>query len=167
MLWLPAANNIPVGARILARAHATSGLAPFGLRRHATRRTTLAAAVGMVARVHRRSTHFGAAAHPALTASFANPNILMVEVADLTDSCEAIDQHLSHFAGRHAQCRVITLFRHQLRRCARAANHHTAVTQLQLNIVYLRSKRNLFFFQAEDGIRDLYVTGVQTCALPI
>src|SRR6266540_5907752 len=24
-----------------------------------------------------------------------------------------------------------------------------------------------FFFQAEDGIRDLYMTGVQTCALPI
>src|SRR5438874_6860034 len=27
--------------------------------------------------------------------------------------------------------------------------------------------RELFFFQAEDGIRALYVTGVQTCALPI
>src|SRR5204862_2368811 len=27
--------------------------------------------------------------------------------------------------------------------------------------------RQHFFFQAEDGIRDLYVTGVQTCALPI
>src|SRR6266496_1135511 len=26
---------------------------------------------------------------------------------------------------------------------------------------------SIFFFQAEDGIRDLYVTGVQTCALPI
>src|SRR6266496_5605959 len=26
---------------------------------------------------------------------------------------------------------------------------------------------DFFFFQAEDGIRDLYVTGVQTCALPI
>ena len=25
----------------------------------------------------------------------------------------------------------------------------------------------LFFFQAEDGIRDHCVTGVQTCALPI
>src|SRR5204863_6348569 len=24
-----------------------------------------------------------------------------------------------------------------------------------------------FLFQAQDGIRDLYVTGVQTCALPI
>src|SRR2546430_9514773 len=27
--------------------------------------------------------------------------------------------------------------------------------------------RRVFFFQAEDGIRDLTVTGVQTCALPI
>src|SRR2546430_10877190 len=26
---------------------------------------------------------------------------------------------------------------------------------------------HFFFFQAEDGIRDLTVTGVQTCALPI
>ena len=25
----------------------------------------------------------------------------------------------------------------------------------------------VFFFQAEDGIRDYKVTGVQTCALPI
>src|SRR2546426_5353634 len=27
--------------------------------------------------------------------------------------------------------------------------------------------RSFFFFQAEDGIRDYKVTGVQTCALPI
>src|SRR5690349_7979561 len=35
--------------------------------------------------------------------------------------------------------------------------------------VLLMEKKSLkiFFFQAEDGIRDLYVTGVQTCALPI
>src|SRR5206468_8668311 len=29
------------------------------------------------------------------------------------------------------------------------------------------SDARFFFFQAEDGIRDLIVTGVQTCALPI
>src|SRR3712207_7290974 len=28
-------------------------------------------------------------------------------------------------------------------------------------------KKWFFFFQAEDGIRDIGVTGVQTCALPI
>src|SRR5258706_6989902 len=30
-----------------------------------------------------------------------------------------------------------------------------------------RFVRYVFFFQAEDGIRDWSVTGVQTCALPI
>src|SRR2546430_12470938 len=36
------------------------------------------------------------------------------------------------------------------------------------HIATLRCDRGLsFFFQAEDGIRDLTVTGVQTCALPI
>src|SRR5687767_15742880 len=30
-----------------------------------------------------------------------------------------------------------------------------------------RTGVSLFFFQAEDGIRDKLVTGVQTCALPI
>src|SRR5690606_41054484 len=29
-----------------------------------------------------------------------------------------------------------------------------------------KTRRN-FLFQAEDGIRDFHVTGVQTCALPI
>src|SRR5258707_12081948 len=29
------------------------------------------------------------------------------------------------------------------------------------------SSEAVFFFQAEDGIRDIGVTGVQTCALPI
>src|SRR3712207_7177203 len=33
---------------------------------------------------------------------------------------------------------------------------------MQWYIIYL-----FFFFQAEDGIRDIGVTGVQTCALPI
>src|SRR5215471_19897917 len=30
-----------------------------------------------------------------------------------------------------------------------------------------RQRLRFFFFQAERGIRALYVTGVQTCALPI
>src|SRR2546430_1353993 len=34
------------------------------------------------------------------------------------------------------------------------------------NLIW-RHVLKLFFFQAEDGIRDLTVTGVQTCALPI
>src|SRR6267378_736312 len=39
---------------------------------------------------------------------------------------------------------------------------------LQSSLIFKVQPINIFFFfQAEDGIRDLYVTGVQTCALPI
>src|SRR5260370_353494 len=37
--------------------------------------------------------------------------------------------------------------------------HHKAATSTSID--------HIFFFQAEDGIRDSSVTGVQTCALPI
>src|SRR2546422_3467073 len=36
-----------------------------------------------------------------------------------------------------------------------------------LPIMEIHVIKNFFFFQAEDGIRDVAVTGVQTCALPI
>src|SRR5438132_11020990 len=41
--------------------------------------------------------------------------------------------------------------------------------KLDLSLPSLRSSyfATFFFFQAEDGIRDHCVTGVQTCALPI
>src|SRR5437764_15095332 len=39
-----------------------------------------------------------------------------------------------------------------------------AVKDLNLQI---EPGKTYFFFQAEDGIRDTSVTGVQTCALPI
>src|SRR5690606_37056689 len=41
----------------------------------------------------------------------------------------------------------------------------------EVMIVYVVAERacklNIFFFEAEDGIRAVHVTGVQTCALPI
>src|SRR5207245_7776400 len=36
-----------------------------------------------------------------------------------------------------------------------------------MRVVSVLWMRCFFFFQAEDGIRDATVTGVQTCALPI
>src|SRR3712207_6876643 len=46
------------------------------------------------------------------------------------------------------------------------------ITELALSITYPYHAYDyscffFFFFQAEDGIRDIGVTGVQTCALPI
>src|SRR5688572_15194690 len=47
---------------------------------------------------------------------------------------------------------------------AGADQRRSGVTVMRTASVCLRV---FFFFQAEDGIRDLTVTGVQTCALPI
>src|SRR2546421_489219 len=46
----------------------------------------------------------------------------------------------------------------------RHAGGYSAVKDCVTIAVFPRTN---FFFQAEDGIRDLIVTGVQTCALPI
>src|SRR2546430_2526676 len=45
--------------------------------------------------------------------------------------------------------------------------HDRTLVLLKLNLDVLQIISFFFFFQAEDGIRDLTVTGVQTCALPI
>src|SRR2546429_4387457 len=47
------------------------------------------------------------------------------------------------------------------------SQHRTTVAQTWSQIPRSVSIRSFFFFQAEDGIRDVAVTGVQTCALPI
>src|SRR2546427_8645399 len=44
--------------------------------------------------------------------------------------------------------------------------HHRVSWDVRLSVVVC-VRGYFFFFQAEDGIRDLTVTGVQTCALPI
>src|SRR6266436_2464832 len=43
----------------------------------------------------------------------------------------------------------------------------TRPNALHLVSAWATEARLFFFFQAEDGIRDVAVTGVQTCALPI
>src|SRR3712207_8341992 len=42
-----------------------------------------------------------------------------------------------------------------------------ALTHCQYELLASVAILAVFFFQAEDGIRDIGVTGVQTCALPI
>src|SRR6266704_2620449 len=48
-----------------------------------------------------------------------------------------------------------------------AKAHDVATTTLFFFDEMLERRLDVFFFQAEDGIRDRNVTGVQTCALPI
>src|SRR2546429_2673786 len=60
--------------------------------------------------------------------------------------------------GQH--CAILALILCQLRLTMTAAETVSRRSQFFLSMFF-------FFFQAEDGIRDVAVTGVQTCALPI
>src|SRR5207245_7318086 len=51
--------------------------------------------------------------------------------------------------------------------CVRLGRWGEAVQHLRNSLVRAAGLDWYFFFQAEDGIRDATVTGVQTCALPI
>src|SRR5256886_7389522 len=51
----------------------------------------------------------------------------------------------------------------ELRDCFPHSCNRVAIVWISVRVVW----SFCFFFQAEDGIRDLTVTGVQTCALPI
>src|SRR5256886_11163960 len=47
------------------------------------------------------------------------------------------------------------------------SKYNEALNLIMSSLFIQYSNIIFFFFQAEDGIRDLTVTGVQTCALPI
>src|SRR2546429_7311798 len=51
--------------------------------------------------------------------------------------------------------------RRRARECERTRRTDSPLMRLRTRDILF------FFFQAEDGIRDVAVTGVQTCALPI
>src|SRR5689334_24353739 len=53
------------------------------------------------------------------------------------------------------------------RTCSNKGREKNMTTSCKLKYRILLINYQFFFFQAEDGIRDGTVTGVQTCALPI
>src|SRR5476649_2317651 len=76
-----------------------------------------------------------------------------------------LKKRLLAFSRRlHARIRK-TRYMHKMR-CL-LINRRSLLLALRLLLKTPIFPSNIFFFQAEDGIRDHCVTGVQTCALPI
>src|SRR5476649_1522216 len=79
-----------------------------------------------------------------------------MKIGECHDGNLRFDDTDSHFSLFHAAISVAGLFK------------MLAGVEARLQIdAALQSEDVFFFFQAEDGIRDHCVTGVQTCALPI
>ena len=47
-----------------------------------------------------------------LASGLANVDVLMVNVADLSDGCHTVHAHNTHFARGHTDLCIVALFRH-------------------------------------------------------
>src|SRR2546428_10489312 len=74
-------DNKAVSPLILARFIAQRRFAPWCLRLTTNWRTTFAATMGVVARVHRRASHGRTTPHMTRTPSLADAAVLMIHVA--------------------------------------------------------------------------------------
>src|SRR3954454_13499448 len=132
------------GIRALVIARPLKGrLTPLGLGLATNRRLALAATMWMVARVHYRAAHRRAFAHVTTAAGFADFDIFMFDISDLTERRHAIHMHPPHFARRKADLRVIIALGHQLGGGAGQSDQLTAAALAQLHIVNLRAGRNV------------------------
>src|SRR6185436_10728279 len=114
-------------------------LAPWRLRVVALR-AAFAAAVRMVDRVHCDAADRRAPAEPTHASGLAVRDVLVLEVADLTDRRPARGPHAAKLARRHLQERVVALLRHQLDLRPGRAPDLSAAPLAELDVVHDRTE---------------------------
>src|SRR5205823_12232678 len=125
-----------VGFLVLAaRALAERRDAPGRHRVAPALRLALAAAVGVVDRVHRRATYGRPLAPPAAPARLAARDVLVVDVADLPNGGAARERHPARLTRRQSQDAVALVLRDELHARAGRPRHLAALAGLQLDIV--------------------------------
>jgi len=104
MLVLPiagiaSANNILISNLVAASPVATGGFTPRALRtRHTSRLTTFTTTMWMVSRAHRRAADGGFDTHVALTPGFAQFDITVISISNLTNGGVALLPDQANFA---------------------------------------------------------------------
>src|SRR5690349_818789 len=145
-LLLPAAaaaDDQLVGFLVLAaRALAERRHAPRGDRMPAALRLALAAAVRVVDGVHRGTAHRRTLALPAAAPRLADGDVLVVDVADLTDRRAAGERHPAQLAGWQPKHSEPLVLRDELDPGAGASRELAALAGLQLDVVHERARRD-------------------------
>src|SRR5215204_613477 len=118
-------------------------LYPLRLRLYTDRGIALAATMRMVTRVHRRTADGWSPPSMPVSTGFSNNDVLVVDVADLSQGRHAVEVDQPHLSRRHPDLCVVVRLRHQLRRRSSGAAHLTALARVELDVMNLRPGRNV------------------------
>src|SRR5438093_11495598 len=103
---------------------------------------SLTAAKVVIDRVHGDAAVVRHLSHVAFAAGFADRNVFVLEVSDLTDRGVAARVYFAHLARWKSQRRPLAFARHGLRAGAGGTRHLPALPFLQLDVVNHRAKRD-------------------------
>ena len=118
-------------------------LAPRGARAVVTNRgAAFATAVRVIAGVHNHTANRRTHAHVALSSCFTDRNVLMIEIADLTDRSAAENRNHANLAAGQANLREPVFLSHQLRRIACGTNHLAALSRMKLDVMNHSTNRD-------------------------
>ena len=118
----------------------------------------------MVVRVHGRTTVLRADTEPAAAACLTERDVLMLEVADLADGGAALDMNFAKLTRRHTEECIFAFLSHELSGRASAAYQLGTLADLQLDVVYRSTNRDILQGQ---GVADLDISigaGNDRCA---
>jgi len=96
----------------------------------------------VVYRIHGNASHAWPTTKPPTPTRLPIRDVLMIEVADLTDSGFAVLMHQPHFSRGELHCCVHAFSGHQLRSGPSTPNNLSPLAYLQLDVVDNRANRN-------------------------
>ena len=109
----------------------------------ATRGAAFAAAERVIDRVHGDAAHVRLLAQPPVAAGLADRHVLEVEVADLADGGLAVLENLANLTRWHLDRDVVAFLGDDLHGRTGAARELTAVSGLELDVVYQGALRDV------------------------
>jgi hypothetical protein len=109
----------------------------------ASRRTSFTAAHGVIDRVHGNTSHFGPSAQPAPASGFAQIDIFMAQISQLTDGRPAVQKDHSNLSGWEFEQRISLFLGHQLCIGARTPDYLSAFSRAQFDVVYMCTERDV------------------------
>src|SRR5688572_12719091 len=96
---------------------------------------SLAAAERVVHGVHRHAAHMRLLAQPPVASGLADGHVLVIEIADLPNGCDALDMDLADFTRGHPNRRIVAFPGDELHRRTRAPRNLSTLAGTQFHVV--------------------------------